>query len=64
MSDLKEEGRILIAFYRCAFCGKNTNEVRYLIQSQYRPEVSICNICVNTCEEMLLTEFRKDKNNE
>jgi ATP-dependent Clp protease ATP-binding subunit ClpX len=36
----------------CSFCGKDVSEVRFMVQG---PDVTICEECVATCVEIMLT---------
>lgn len=42
---------------RCSFCGKTQNQVRRLIAG---PNVSICNECVDLCNNILANELNSD----
>ncbi len=42
----------------CSFCGKSQNEVRKLIAG---PGVSICDECIETCNDIILEDFASEK---
>ena len=42
---------------RCSFCGKTQNQVKRLIAG---PNVSICNECVDLCNNILANELNSD----
>lgn len=39
--------------FTCSFCGKDNYEINHLIVG---PEISICNECVETCNEIIKEE--------
>ncbi|MFB3041672.1 MAG: ATP-dependent Clp protease ATP-binding subunit ClpX [Candidatus Poribacteria bacterium] len=45
---------------RCSFCNKGGDEVRRFFAAPM-PEVYICDICVEVCNEMLVEEYGKDE---
>jgi len=45
----------------CSFCGKNACDVELLIKG--RPDVAICNECVELCTTVL-AEYREEKYRE
>ncbi|GIX05690.1 MAG: ATP-dependent Clp protease ATP-binding subunit ClpX [Candidatus Poribacteria bacterium] len=42
---------------RCSFCGKPEPEVRKLIKAYYTPNVYICDLCVDVCNEIIAEEL-------
>jgi ATP-dependent protease Clp ATPase subunit len=40
----------------CSFCGKSRDQVRKLIQGSVRPDVYICDECVDLCNDVIFGE--------
>lgn len=48
----------LLRMLFCDFCGRSHEVCELLIQG--RDEVHICDVCVNVCAEMVLSQHKKD----
>jgi ATP-dependent Clp protease ATP-binding subunit ClpX len=42
---------------RCSFCGKAEHEVHKLIRAYYSPDVHICDLCIDICNELIAEEL-------
>ena len=45
------------AAVRCSFCGKAEHDVRKLIKAYYTPNVHICDLCIDVCNEIIAEEL-------
>jgi len=44
---------------RCSFCGKAEHEVRKLIKAYYKPDVYVCDLCIDVCNEIIAEEMEE-----
>jgi ATP-dependent Clp protease ATP-binding subunit ClpX len=42
---------------RCSFCGKPEHEVRKLIKAYFKPDVYVCDLCIDVCNEIIAEEL-------
>lgn len=45
------------SFVRCSFCGKPEHEVRKLIKAYFKPDVYVCDLCIDVCNEIIAEEL-------
>jgi len=45
------------ASVRCSFCGKTEHDVRKLIKAYYTPNVHVCDLCIDVCNEIIAEEL-------